>query len=437
MRRVVLLVGTVVLCLMFASCSDSDSEDSTPTATAMPNPTTLVSTITPEATPAVVSSPNLSPGPGSGYAQQDQWGVYIMRPDGSNLRRLTTGSSRFLGWLPDSQHLAVLTPRAGDSVALLVADVSGEDKTRQVLTIPGLWTSIRLSPNGQWVAYIRSEKKPPGNGPEEFHPIALEMVNLADGTTRQLLEGQFTFLNWAPDSKRLAVQVGPGDIESQQLEIVTLDEPPAVTQIGIGTSPMWSPTGSRIVFGNRTPDDSHSTMSLFVVRSQGGPAQRIASNFPGGFGTELAWSPDDAFVIADGGLPDQVFRYSVFSPDLPKVLVPGMLPQLNSSGEQVAYFGWEQGGTRMVAVVSIDGTGQRALHHGIGYFDGTLSWSPDSRMIAYAASEGTGTSTGIYVADVATGEHRLLFDERTWEWQPVWSPDGAWIAFVREGPPRS
>jgi Tol biopolymer transport system component len=360
-----------------------------------------------------------------------------MRPDGSDLRRLTTGSSRILGWLPGGQQLAVMTPRAGDSVALLVADVRGENETRPVFTIPGIWTSARLSPDGQSVAYIRSEEKLPRNGPEEFRPIALEVVGLADGSTRRILDGQFTFLNWAPDSKRLAVQVGPGDIESQKLEIVSLDEPPGLTQIGTGTSPMWSPTGNRIVFGSRTSADSRSTMSLFVVGADGGAPLRIASNFPGGFEPELLWSPDDAFIIADGGYAPQLLRYSVFSPDLPKVLGPGMLPQLDTSGQRVACFSWEEGGKHAVEVLDIDGTGQRLLHRGIDYFDTTLSWSPDSRLIAYAASEGKAANTGIYTADVATGEHRLLFDELTWEWQPIWSPDGKWIAFVREGPPRS
>jgi len=437
MGRVVLLSGAMLLCLMLVSCSDSDNTDSAATATAVPKPTMLEPTATPRATVAPAPSIVASPAPGTDFPEEDQWGVYVMRPDGSELRRVTTESSRILGWLPDNRHVFVLTPRAGDSTTLLIADADGEDEPRVVLTIPGLWTTAHLSPDGQWLAYIRSEKVSPENAPDQFQPLALEMVRLSDGSTRRILDGQFTFLNWAPDSRRLAVQVGPGDIESQQLEIVSLDETPQITQIGVGTSPMWSPTGNRIVFGSPTPADSGSTMSLFVAGANGGTPVRIASNFPRGFEPDLLWSPDDAFIIADGGYPPQLFRYSVFSPDLPKVLGEGMLPQLDPSGEWVACFNWDEGGKREVKVVNADGTGQRVLHHGIDYFDDTLSWSPDSRLIAYAASEGQGANTGIYIANVTTAEHRLLFDELTWEWQPVFSPGGDRIAFVREGPPRS
>ncbi len=197
---------------------------------------------------------------------------------------------------------------------------------------------------------------------------------------------------------------------------------------------MWSPTGKRIVFGAQTPDDSGSAMSLLVVNANGGAPLRIATNFAGGFDPDLVWSLDDAFIFTGSGYPAQLFRYSVFSPDMPKVLASGILPQLAPSGEWLAYIGWGEGGKRAIGVVNIDGTGQQVLHGNIEFFGTTLSWSPDSRLVAYTASEAGDLDTGVYVADVRTGDHRLLFDEPTWEWNAVWSPDGQWIAFVREGP---
>lgn len=426
-----------MLCLMSAACGHAEMQGS-PSAFPTSGPESSEPSVKLTATAVATPSADVSPDPQSRFPQEDQWGVYIMRPDGSELRRLTTGSSWILGWLPDAEHIAVSIPRAGgDSTTLVIADSSGETEPHTILTIPGLWTSARLSPDGKWLAYVRSDKKTPANGPEEFQPVALEIASLADGSTRRLLDREFRFLDWAPDSRSLAVQIGTGDIETQQLEVITLNEPPTVTQVTTGNSPLWSPTGNRIVFGRPTAEDSRTKMSLFVVDHEGGPALRIATNFPGGFQPHLRWSPDDAFIIADGGYEEQLFRYSVFSPGLPKVLGTGIRPQLDPSGKRVACFSWEESGNRAVKVVDIDGTGQRIVQGGIGYFDGTLSWSPDSRVLVYAASEGKVASTGIYAADLATGEHRLLFDDITWEWQPVWSPDGEWIAFVREGPPRS
>ena len=75
-----------------------------------------------------------------------------------------------------------------------------------------------------------------------------------------------------------------------------------------------------------------------------------------------------------------------------------------------------------------------------------LSWSPDSRFIAYSCRKLTGkkyafsTNTEIYIYNVTTGECGMI-DKGSqkmdgYDTDPVWSPDGnslAWISMERDG----
>ena len=71
-----------------------------------------------------------------------------------------------------------------------------------------------------------------------------------------------------------------------------------------------------------------------------------------------------------------------------------------------------------------------------------LSWSPDSRFIAYSCRKLVGkkyafsTNTEIYIYNVETGECQTIDMKGGYDTDPVWSPDGsklAWISMERDG----
>ena len=71
-----------------------------------------------------------------------------------------------------------------------------------------------------------------------------------------------------------------------------------------------------------------------------------------------------------------------------------------------------------------------------------LSWSPDSRFIAYSCRKLTGkkyafsTNTEIYIYKVETGETEVIDMKGGYDTDPVWSPDGSklcWISMERDG----
>jgi Tol biopolymer transport system component len=60
-------------------------------------------------------------------------------------------------------------------------------------------------------------------------------------------------------------------------------------------------------------------------------------------------------------------------------------------------------------------------------------WSPDGKWIAFAAGSGPDQPTAIYAVS-ANGTDLTRITQANWSVQPSWSPDGNWIAFARTQP---
>jgi TolB protein len=69
-----------------------------------------------------------------------------------------------------------------------------------------------------------------------------------------------------------------------------------------------------------------------------------------------------------------------------------------------------------------------------GYADiRSFAWPPDGRRIAFSARAGGELDPDLFVMDAGGGAVRRLTRDDFADWQPTWSPDGRWIAFVRSG----
>ncbi|HEX2206442.1 MAG TPA: hypothetical protein VHG93_02110 [Longimicrobium sp.] len=162
---------------------------------------------------------------------QESFGLYTMRADGSDLREIVPGrvSRSAAAWSPDGQRLVY--ERAGGWLALVGADGSGE----RLLT-PG--SGPAWSPDGRWIAFVadgpaRREKRvflirPDGT---DRRPV---FVNRETSTFSRgwgaIREGlPWTTLLWSPDSRWLAFSrvFGAGtsiwrvDVESGIVQQVT------------------------------------------------------------------------------------------------------------------------------------------------------------------------------------------------------------------------
>lgn len=108
---------------------------------------------------------------------------------------------------------------------------------------------------------------------------------------------------------------------------------------------------------------------------------------------------------------------------------------------------WSPGGTRVafglggffqatagpsiadIAVIGIDGTGLRLLTDGTGNF-GLPSWSPDENHLVYRAAGKDGN--GLWIVDVRTGQRSELIRGGGHENFPSWSPQGDRISFTSD-----
>jgi WD40-like Beta Propeller Repeat len=60
--------------------------------------------------------------------------------------------------------------------------------------------------------------------------------------------------------------------------------------------------------------------------------------------------------------------------------------------------------------------------------DGSLAWSPDGNMLAFIGAQ-EGTTADLYIYRVDEGKAIRLTSEFSQAYQPVWSPDGAYLAY--------
>jgi TolB protein len=183
--------------------------------------------------------------------------IYVMRPTGTGLRRLTRDRwiDDQLAWSPDGRQLAFVNNRSGGRFGISVMNVNGTGLRRLTHDGEGLpaW-----SPDGRTIAYERFN---PRLGTSGTHEVWL--MN-ADGSNQRQL-------TVPPQS-----DTGPDADDNM---------------------PEWSPSGDELAFARRY----RGRTDLFVIRADGSGLRRLTRQ--AGQHTWPAWSPDGrriAFVTALG-----------------------------------------------------------------------------------------------------------------------------------------
>ena len=227
--------------------------------------------------------------------------------------------------------------------------------------------------------------------------------------------------------------------------------------------PVWSPDGRHIAFeGWTTP--ARADMRIYTMKPDGTHRRRIA------LGREPQWSPDGrriAYLQSDGvyALKVDVYVMNVDGTGK-KLLARGVGPRWSPDGKQIAFTragdvyivnaggGGEHRLTRTgdtaieawapgrkivlshsainglappsgIYVINADSTGFRRVRRTSDYVTPSVGgWSPDGRLILYAAAH------GIVTWRLSDGSVRRL-TRHSDDFGPAWSRDGRKIAFTR------
>ena len=272
--------------------------------------------------------------------------------------------------------------------------------------------------------------------------------------------------------------------------------PEALLAFGRMSDPQVSPDGQYIMYGvsYTSTAENRSVRNLFICRTDGSDNQQITES--GKSISNARWSADGKHVtflmggqIWSAGIENKGGAWSLngakqisdvpagigefkISPDEKKVMyISYIKSQVKSPSDcysdldkatayttdDLMYRHWDHTVMEIphtfVADFSFDGVkegtdilaGEKELYElPTEPFGGLeqLSWSPDSRYIAYSCRKLAGkryafsTNTEIYIYNVETAECEVIDMKGGYDTDPVWSPDGskiAWVSMKRDG----
>lgn len=269
-----------------------------------------------------------------------------------------------------------------------------------------------------------------------------KLVRLARGTRTEVTSTNgdlFPSPYALPDGRLVAVASrGDGAADSEQLALVAPDG--GVERIGFAAvsvrSPAVDPRGRWIVIAANA--DGHSDLYRVDLVAPGGaspsPPVRLTNDVKGNFAPALLGADSVVFASSRDG-DSELYRMAV---------APGAKPQLQRltafhrddwapapapDGKTIAFLSDREGRPR-IFLVAADGTGLRRLTQRTDDTDETAPvWSPDGKSIAYLV-ERAGESN-LWLRDVASGRERILTPAGVRDYEPNFSPDGAWLAISR------
>jgi len=244
------------------------------------------------------------------------------------------------------------------------------------------------------------------------------------------------------DGKWVAYSVSTPDMEANRgisnIWIVRTSggDPMQVTQGGRDSSPAWSPDGKSVAFLSARDGNSQ----VYLLSMEGGEAKKLTQLSTGA--DLFHWSPDGKSIA---------FTSSVY-PDCQDDACNAKRDEEKEKSKVKArlydhllyrhWDHWSEGKRSHLFIVPVDASAApRDLTAGADYDvppeersgPGDFNFSPDSRELCFTAVtdkvEATSTNGDLFIVAVAGGETKRITTQPGFDGNPVYSPDGRYIAY--------
>ena len=377
------------------------------------------------------------------------------RPQSSEVLRpvsLTTlpGVERYPSLSPDGSQVVFTWTGDRQNNQDIYVQMIGQRSTLRLTTDPRNDYNPVWSPDGRWIAFLRSE--PPA--PTGLRRRELRLIPPLGGVERKLADiqsqdfagrlfGDAAYLAWSPDSTALIVTDSSGAGQPDRLIVIALDtgekrpltnpRPPVMAD----TSPAVSPDGHSLVFLRRTAwsaGELHHVLLGNGLTTSGEPRRltspEVRADYP-------AWMPDSKQIIfsTDDGLWRLGVAGGATPTRIPYVGEDGRMPAISRSpggqSPRLIYVRsfvdtnfWRldtstPGAPSKSPPVQVGSSTQPESH---------CNFSPDGRRIAFVSTRSGRPEVWVSDPDGSNSVQltSLRAPDTTW---PHWSPDGRVIAF--------
>ena len=338
----------------------------------------------------------------------------------------------------------VFTTSAGEG-GIYALDGAGADPRT---IFDGSASEVHVSPDGRYVLFE-------GAGP------GLTLARTDGSSSRTFPDGAWT-ASWAPDSHAVVMATSQGDQTTLVIADVEGGEPGQIAvPARVDPRLAWSPDNVHLVYTGFEPGDPlaecQTIASMLVVDIDSRtfrefalyPARLPVWSHDGRHLAAAVWpegeDPGPCVAPRDEGL-------ALVSVDTVTGKISTTVMRADDSFVDLAWSADDRsmvwliapviGGVEVVRVPKEGGAVEPLARLTpnwpvSSFFDGGVVWSPDRSHLAWTELDDTATETySLWVLDLADGQPRRIAQDVlgyvNTVVQPLWSPDGAWIAFYRE-----